>query len=104
MLTTEQATEATINNIYPVVSLPREDRIRLIPIHRAEQQRIDAEWREWLAHTYLPDEVVGSDLETMVWVKVSKDAESSVKNLRSDKEANYKELVAIVSVALGVAF
>lgn len=104
MLTTEQANVATVNNIYPPVSLPRSERVHLIPIYKAEQERISVEWRKWLAHTYLPDEVVGSDLETMAWVKVIKDAESSVKNSRSDIEANYKELVALVSVARGRAF
>ncbi|MBC9705953.1 MAG: hypothetical protein H9W81_13475 [Enterococcus sp.] len=59
------------------------------------------EWRTWLAHTYLPDEVVGSDLEVMVWSKVIKDAESSMMNSRADKEENYKELVALVNFARG---
>lgn len=99
MLTTEQANEATVNNIYPPASLPREERVHLIPIYNAERERIVGEWRKWLAHTYLPDETVGSDLETMVWAKVIKDAESSVKNSRDDNEANYKELVALVSFA-----
>ena len=87
MLTTEQANEATENNIYPSVRIAREERLELIPIYKAEQDRINAEWRKWLAHTYLPDEVVGSDLETMVWVKVRNDALSSVKNSRRDIEA-----------------
>lgn len=99
MLNTEQANEASVNNIYPPVSLPREERVYLIPIHKAEQERISAEWRKWLAHTYLTEEVVGSELETMVWSKVIKDAESSVKNTRKDIEDNYKELTALVSVA-----
>lgn len=98
MLTTSQATEAAVNNIYPPASMSCEDRAYLIPIFKSEQERIDAEWRQWLAYTYLPDEVIGSALETMVWVKVNNDAIFSVKNSRSDKEANYKELVAILSV------
>jgi hypothetical protein len=101
MLNTTQATEAAVNNIYPPASMSSEDRAYLIPIFKTEQERIDAEWRQWLAHTYLADEVVGSDLETMVWVKVNNDAVFSVKNSRSDKEANYKELVSIVSIARG---
>lgn len=99
MLTTEQANEATVNNTYPPVGLPREDRAYLIPIYKAERKRINVEWRKWLAHTYLPNDVVGSDLETMIWVKVSNDADSSVNNSRSGIESNYKELVALVSVA-----
>ena len=104
MLTTEQANEAAANNIYPPVRLSREERIHLIPIYRAEQERIKVEWRKWLAHTYLPNEVVGSDLETMVWAKVIKDAESSVKKFRDDIEANYKELATLVSVARSGVF
>lgn len=99
MLSTKQANEASVNNIYPPVSLPREDRVYLIPIYKAEQERISTEWRKWLAHTYLTEEIVGSELETMVWAKVIKDAESSVKNSRNDIEANYKELTALVSAA-----
>lgn len=101
MLTTEQANEATVNNAYPPVGLriPREERVELISIYNAERERIIGEWRKWLARTYLPDETVGSDLETRVWAKVIKDAESSVKNSRDDNEANYKELVALVSFA-----
>lgn len=106
MLTTEQASEATVNNIYPPVSLrlSREERVELIAIYNAEWRRISAEWRKWLAHTYLPDEVVGSELETMIWVKINKDAEASVRNSRSDREENYKELVALVSVARASTF
>lgn len=99
MLTTEQATEAAANNVYPPVGLSREERLELIPIYKAEQDRISAEWRNWLAHTYLPGEVAGSDLETTVWVKVMNDAESSVKNSRKDIEANYEELASLVSLA-----
>ena len=99
MLTTAQATEAAVNNIYPPASMPSEDRSYLIPIFKAEQERIDAEWRQWLAHTYLADEVVGSDLETMVWTKVNNDAVFSVKNSRSDKETNYRELASLASIA-----
>lgn len=102
MLTTAQAIEASVNNIYPPASMPSEDRSYLIPIFKSEHERIDAEWRQWLAHTYLEDEVVGSDLETMIWVKVNNDAVFSVKNSRSDKEDNYKELASIVSVARGL--
>lgn len=104
MLTTEQANEVAVNNIYPPASHPREERVQLIHIYKDEHERINVEWRKWLAHTYLPDEVVGSDLETMVWVKVIKDAESSVNNSRGDIEANYKELVALVSVARASVF
>lgn len=103
MLTSEQANEATVSNTYPPVGLriAREERVELISIYNAERERIVGEWREWLAHTYLPDEVVGSDLETMIWAKVLKDAESSVMKSRGDKEANYKELVALVNFARG---
>lgn len=106
MLTTEQASEAAVNNIYPPVSLrlSREERVELIAIYHAEWRRISAEWRKWLAHTYLPDEAVGSELEAMVWAKVIKDAEGSVRNSRGDLEANYKELVALVSVARASTF
>lgn len=99
MLTTKQANEAAANNIYPPVGIPQKDRAYLIPIYEAERNRISTEWRKWLAHTYLPGEVVGSDLETTVWVKVVKDAESSVKNSRKDREANYEELASLVSLA-----
>lgn len=101
MLTTTQATEATANNIYPSVRFSHEERLHLIPIYKTEQERINAEWREWLAYTYLPDEAMGSTLETMVWTKVLNDATFSIKNSRSDIEANYKELVALVKVARG---
>lgn len=101
MLATEQATKDTLNNTYPPVGLPRDERSHLISIYKAEQERINGEWRKWLAYTHLPNEVVGSGLEAMVWTKVIKDAESSVNNSRSDIEASYKELVAIVSFARG---
>ena len=103
MLTTEQANEVAVNNTYPPVGLriPREERVELISIYNAERKRIDVEWRKWLAHMYLPDEVVGSDLEAAMWAKAIKDAESSVFNSREDIEENYKELVALVSVARG---
>lgn len=102
MLTTEQANKATANNIYPPVSLSREERSHLIPIHRAEQLRISVEWRKWLAHTYLPSEVIGSDVETMVWDKVLTDAESSVWKTREAVEANYKELATLINIARSV--
>lgn len=99
MLTTAQATEASVQNTYPPASLPREERAELITIYKSEHERIDTEWREWLAQTFLVSEFVGSELETFIWTKVSRDAESSVKNSRADKEANYKELVHLVSMA-----
>lgn len=99
MLTTAQATEASVNNIYPPASMSSEDRAYLIPIFKSEHERIDAEWREWLAATYLPNEVVGSTLETMVWVKVSTDAVFSIKNSREDKEAHYKTLADLINAA-----
>lgn len=99
MLATAQATEAAVNNIYPPASMSSEDRSYLIPIFKAEQERIDSEWRQWLAFTYLSGEAVGSDLEVMVWTKVNNDALFSVKNSRSDKEANYRELVSLVDLA-----
>jgi hypothetical protein len=101
MLTTVQANEATANNIYPPVGLSRDERLELIPIYKTEQLRISAEWRKWLVHTYLPSEVIGSDVEAMIWNKVRTDAEASVRKSREDMEANYKELVALVTIARG---
>lgn len=99
MLTTAQATEASVQNTYPPVGLPHEERAELIAIYKSECERIDAEWRKWLAQSFLVSEFVGSELETFIWAKVSRDANSSTKNTRADKEAHYKELVHLVSIA-----
>lgn len=101
MLTTAQATEASAQNVYPPASLPREERAELIAIYKSECERIDTEWREWLAQTFLVSELVGSELEAFIWTMVSLNAVSSAKNSRADKEANYKELVHLMSIAQG---